>query len=71
MSRQTLTRTYGSLKAWREDQDWTVSEAARFLGLTVSLYVKYENREHSPGVERATAISAKTGVPFAILRGAQ
>lgn len=70
MTRQSLTQTYGSLKAWRHAHRMTKAEAARFLGIGRSLYAKYENREHSPSVTRAQVMSAKTGVPFAILRAA-
>jgi len=65
--RQSSTQAYGSLKAWRKAHGWNLREASQFLGISLSLYAKYENRDHSPRPARAMTISVKTGVPFAIL----
>ena len=67
MRRQNPTRTYGSLEEWRKAHGWNLVEAGRFLGVTASLYQKYEKREFSPRPKRAMLISGKTGVPFVIL----
>lgn len=60
-------RSYPTLKAWRTAMQLNQREAAKQLGLTQSLYSKFERQTHRPRPERAKAISEKTGVPFEIV----
>lgn len=66
---KNTARSYSSLLAWRTDKALNQKDAAASLDLTQSIYSKYERRDTYPLPARAKVISAKTRVPFDVLRG--
>lgn len=63
------TKSYTSLKAWRDALGLNQRDAALVLGLSQSGYAKLEIGQRIPRPPKAKVISRKTGVPFENLMG--
>jgi len=62
--------TYPDLRTWREAIGCSQVEAAYLLGLSRAQYCNLEQRKSGTTGKRAKYITAKTGVPVAVLVGA-
>jgi transcriptional regulator with XRE-family HTH domain len=64
------TRSYPDLKTWRKAMGFNQREAAKFLGITQSLYARLELGYQPAKGKIAKLITEKTGVPLEVLVGA-
>lgn len=61
---------YPNLKAWRAAHEWTQERAARELGLSLFVYVRYELGINHPRPQRLRELIEKTDVAIESLTGA-
>jgi transcriptional regulator with XRE-family HTH domain len=67
--RRRLLIAYSSLLAWRQAHNFTQREAAAYIGISQSYYVKLETRLQTPRPGMLKTLRDKTGVPVDELMG--
>lgn len=69
-NKQTHARPYPDLLTWRRAQALNQRDAAKFLGVSQTLYSRWERRVQHLRGRQAGPIMRRTGVPLEILVGA-
>jgi transcriptional regulator with XRE-family HTH domain len=68
--KRLTSRSYPTLKHWRDAAELTQREAADFLGISQSFYNRLEQGLQAAHGKNAKRITERTGVPLEILVGA-
>jgi transcriptional regulator with XRE-family HTH domain len=62
-------RTYPNLKTWRDENNLTQRQAAARLGVSQSVYSRWETQTRAPKPKLAKTVSAQAGVPLESVLG--